>query len=251
MAFCAPRFTSAALVSVAPGWDLFESRPSTTFAGQPFTGVPLGTFDFGGTIGVKEVGNADTIVHRQSLASVDPFPNAAPPIPIELVALQLVSVNPIDLGAGLGLYYVTLQSVRGGPASTGQMTITFDNPNGGTFDSFFDVFFDIRLNDLSGPIVLSDVLSLTSNDVPWNRTPDPLAVQILGVNRYLNGADAQEDFWPVTPFTEQHPQGAAHVVQTASIPEPSSLLLVGVGSLISLGWRLRRRRPESVAAARL
>lgn len=32
---------------VLPGFDLFHTEPGTSFGGVPFTGVPLGTFDFG------------------------------------------------------------------------------------------------------------------------------------------------------------------------------------------------------------
>src|SRR3989442_924336 len=68
---------------VALGWDLLETQPGTTFGGVPFTGVPLGSFNFGGSIGVQPTGNTDTIVQRQSLAM-------GPPIPVELVALHLM-----------------------------------------------------------------------------------------------------------------------------------------------------------------
>src|SRR5438105_138265 len=49
---------------VAPGWDLFATQPGTSFMGVPFTGVPLGTFNFGGTIGTQPTGDTDTIVQR-------------------------------------------------------------------------------------------------------------------------------------------------------------------------------------------
>ena len=50
---------------VEKGWDLWETDAgSTQFNGFAFEGVPLGTFDFGGSIGVQNVENADTIVQR-------------------------------------------------------------------------------------------------------------------------------------------------------------------------------------------
>ncbi len=171
---------------VAPGWDLLDTLPGTQFMGNPFTGVDLGSFDFGAPIGVKGTGNADTIVQRLAEANTEPGPGTAG-IPIELVALQLVSVNPIDPGPGLDFYYVTLQSARGGPASTGSMAITFNDPNGGTFDSFFNVFFDFRKGALNGPIILSNNLNLTADDVPWGRIAPPGAVTIAEVNHLLKG----------------------------------------------------------------
>jgi hypothetical protein len=241
----APSDGRAGLI-VAPGWDLFASGPGTTFNGQPFTGVPLGSFDFG-VAGVHTVGNADTIVQRMSSASVPgPVPpsDAAAPIAIEMVALQLVSVNPIDLGVGLGFYYITLQSARGGPATEGEMTITFDSEDGGTFDSFFDVFFDIRFGDLNGPIVFSDNLLLTSANVAWGRIPPISVVEIDGVNRFLNGVNRDDDFWPV-PFIEQHAGGATHEVfpanVAAAVPEPSGFALVlCLGASVLFGSAIRR-----------
>src|SRR5215213_4387766 len=82
---------------VLAGFDLFTTLPGTqvNLAGaglQPFIGVPLGTFDFGS--GPVAVFNTDTIVQR--LANATPL---SPTVPIEMVALQLMSVNQFNLGA--------------------------------------------------------------------------------------------------------------------------------------------------------
>ncbi len=47
------------VLCVATGKEEYKKKISTLFEG-----VPLGAFDFGGTIGVQSVGNADTIVKR-------------------------------------------------------------------------------------------------------------------------------------------------------------------------------------------
>lgn len=228
-----------ASVTILPGFDLFETTAPTTFNGVPFVGVPLGTYDFGG--GPVATGTTDTIVERLGPA-IGPAPAT---IPIELVALQLVSASPVDMGAGLGLYYITLQSNRSGgdpppgPSSTGQMLINF-GPEGmphGTFNSFFDVWFDLRYTALNGPIVFSNNLTMTSNNVPWSHIADPNAPLINGVNNLLNTTDISNDFWPITPFTESHPSGAQHSVITPT-PEPS----IPVLSLLGLGAILFRRR---------
>lgn len=245
VAFC----LAACLFSVAragptvdPGWDLFDTRDGTSFMGVPFTGVDLGTFDFGGAIGVHTTGDADTIVQRLATASA---PSST--IPVEMVALQLMSTVPVDFGLGVGFYFITLQSARGGPATTGSLTIDFGpeppaltDPHG-TFSSFFDVFFDVRLGSLTGPIALAGNLPLTSAGTIWgHQSSDPDVVEIPGVNTLLNGSTRAADFFPLTLLTEQEDGVAVHVVGPArAVPEPGTLLLV-VGFLGWLGLARRR-----------
>lgn len=114
--------------TVNPGWDLLQTVSGTTFQGVPFFGVPLGSYDFDGTIGVQDVGNTDTIIQRLTAGTVP-----SPTISIQMNALQLETAAPTSLfGGPLGLYFITLQSVRGGSASAGNMTIDF---GAGTFNS--------------------------------------------------------------------------------------------------------------------
>ena len=230
---------------VAPGYDLFTTDPSTTFAGDPFEGVPEGFFNFGGSIGTQFVGDTDTIVHRLGPASVVP-PGMAAPIPIEMLALHLQSEVPANFGLGVGTYFVTLQSERGGPASTGDMTINFVSQSGGSFGSNIDVFFDVRLGSLSGPIAFSGDKVISSGSVLWTRVPPPGALTINGVNVNLNGSNMDLDFWPTTPFSEsnQTPPPVIHIVHNTLgpqvVPDPGSLsLLIGAG-LAAFGL-LRRR----------
>jgi hypothetical protein len=223
-----------------PGYSLLESQPGTVFAGIPFNGVPLGSFDFGS--GPTNTGGTDTLVRRLDTADAP-----SETIPIELVALQLVSAVPVDFGAGLAFHYITLQSVRGGPASTGDMTINFgpEPPTGashGTVDSFFDVFFDIRIGDLSGPIIFSDNVPFTSTGVPWSHFPPDVAVQILGVNVVLSGKDRDADFFPLGSFPVCSVNACEVVATAVAAPEPVAILLFGIGALGALLRTHRRHR---------
>jgi hypothetical protein len=215
--------TSQADPLVLAGFDLFQTQPGTQvnlnpvgLGTQPFIGVPLGTFDFG--MGPVAVFNTDTIVQR--LEDATP---SNPTIPLEVVALQLMSVNQFTLGGNTGFLFVTLQSVRGGPTSTGTMTITF-GPEGGTFDSTLNIAFDMRFGSLDGPILFSDTLVLMANDVLWSHFPPAGAVIIPGVND-LNS------LFPVGTFAEVKidQDGTKHEVATASVPEPATISLLALG----------------------
>ena len=236
-------------VTVSPGYDLLTTQPGTTFAGAAFQGVPLNTFDFGGSIGVKNVGSTDTIIQRLASAN-GPTPQE---IAIQMLALQLVSVSPINLGAGLGLYFITLQSARGGSASTGRMTINF-TPQ--TFDSFFDVFFDLRFEDLNGPIVQSTSLRLSSSGVPWSNLAPPGSLLIDGVNNLLNGSNNNNDFWPIGLIIETHPEGAQHVASSTTVPDSGStftllgLTLIGIAGFLGKFGGLKSGAKRLIGEAR-
>jgi hypothetical protein len=234
---------SRASDTVLAGYDLLETVPPTAFGGVPFVGVPLNMFDFGG--GPLFVGNTDTIVHR-----LDPASAPSTAIPIEMLALHLMSAVPADFGLGLGNYFITLQSERGGPATTGRMTIDFgpEPPPGGvhgTFDSFFDVFFDVRLGSLSGPIALSDMLTLTSAGTPWTHEPPPGAVLIDGINNMLNGTDRLNDFHILGAVQETHLTGAMHTARETieAVPEPGPIAycMTGALALICVAHRRTKR----------
>jgi hypothetical protein len=234
--------------NVAPGYDLFVTDDSSTdLLGIPLEGVPIGLFDFGGTTGVKNTDDVDTIIQRTDDASVA-GDGLTDTIDIELVALQLVSTVQFDLdGAGpapFGYYYITLQS---GQSSTGTMDIAFDNKDGGTFDSDFTVYYDLRFGGLDGTIFDSNSFAMTSSDNSWSRiAPDIGAVVIDNVNYDLKGDGTTDwDFWPGSdpldpggiPDAVSHDDATGvghHVVRT---PEPATIALLGLGYLL-----LRRRK---------
>lgn len=233
--------TSQADPLVLRGFDLFATDTSGTKVNLPgvglplFKGVPLGNFDFGA--GPVRTGNADTIVQR--LGDATP---ASPTISLEILALQFMSLDPITFGGGTNFLFITLQSVRGGPVSTGLMTINF-GPEGsphGTFDSTLDVFFDIRVGSLDGMIVFSGMKTLTAIDVPWSHFPPPDAILVPGVNFLLNGENQLNDFFPTGLVMHSNPDNSMHTVATAT-PEPTTLGLLAAG-IAGIATRVYKRR---------
>jgi hypothetical protein len=226
-----PATVRADSVTVAPGYDLFQTMTGSSFPGLgDLMGVPLGMYNFGGAIGNQNVGMTDTIIQRTQAATVTApgaiaYPVTAGAISLSVVALQLETTQMVNFGGnGLANYFVTLTPAV---ASTGTMTITFSSAAGGTFSSTLDLNLDIHKGALNGPVVdsLTNVM-LTNSGAAWGRIPPPGAEVIKGVNSMLNGKDTSQDFWPVPPVTEVHPGGGAHVVMDASTPEPSTWIML-------------------------
>lgn len=196
------------------GYDLFVTDPSGTTLGlQPvlplfhYSGVPLGQYNFE-EVGPHPTGTTDTIVRRLTTATP-----TQPVVPVELVALQLRSVEQPQ-------HYVTVQSARTpneapGLPSTGTLQILFNaDCSGGTLNSQFTVNFDVRVGGPKGQIILSGSETIVANGVPWTHVlqqaqelteegriaahmvRDELLNQINGVNRNLNGFDQSSDFHP-------------------------------------------------------
>jgi hypothetical protein len=143
---------SPAAADVPPGFDMFETDPSATVFSfrEDFT-IPANFFDqgsqpfqgdvnFGGvplrTFMGRNVGDADTVVRR--LAASTP---SQPTVPLELVALSLASMAPINVQTAQG---VQQWDVQVGPSSVqpsrGEMRIQEQGTTGGMFDSALQVF---------------------------------------------------------------------------------------------------------------
>ena len=104
-----PSVSRADDYTIHSGWDLFVTDPNvTTFMYVPFQGVPLESFNFGGTN--QNVGNTDTIMYRPTNI-VGPDGGGSTSFTANLVAWQLRTVNQTDFGglAPFGYYYLTLQ----------------------------------------------------------------------------------------------------------------------------------------------
>ncbi len=206
-------------------------------------GVQLGQFDFGE--GFQDVGTADTIVRRTTDARNPGGGSFQDTIPIELVALQLASVEPVDLTSfglsGMDTLFLTLQSDRGrhrddpvvNPLSTGQMTMDFGMRS---YESFLDVFFDIRAGSLSGPIIFSSSDTIESTPVPWSVDVPPEALLIRGVNDNFSAGVIGGSLFGF----EQRGQLLQIQAATVTIPEPSTLILSALAFVGLLTCRRRR-----------
>jgi hypothetical protein len=239
---------------IQPGFDLFQTVSPGTSAVLPgiglvnFRGVPLD----------PSLGSTDTIVQRTgSLPS-----GGTGLIPIELVALELMSTSPVNIGGSFFDLFAVIN--KGGlipglpqpdvlPPSTGTLTILSHNDvtGTGTFSSFFDVFVDIELTPVGGNprIPGSIVASMPSgNEGPlsgngiWSHTPPP---------GYPNNPSFPSgDFFPGL-IVETGPM-AMHTVRPATIPEPFSLSLLGIGAAALAAhtwWRQAIRRPVQRASS--
>ncbi|MBI2171426.1 MAG: hypothetical protein HYU30_05330 [Chloroflexi bacterium] len=180
----------AALASpVHSGYDNFQTVAPTQ---QNFSLLPIpadffdpGSEPFQGVIQFlgEPLGpdsTADTIVARQDTAKTTGRPPVTVTIPIEIVALSLVSVNPItvtypDLHTEQWDVKVTLSPTQI-PQPTGQMTVTHLDRSGGTFSSTLPVvplFTFVRPSD--GAVRELDLglehlppIEFGAQDIPWS-----------------------------------------------------------------------------------
>ena len=177
---------------VAAGQDFFETVP-TSYQDFSSTPIPRSFFDpgsdpFTGTIffqGVPTVpgSTADTVVRSLSSAKRSgPFPQTVT-IPIEIISLSLVSVNPITVtynGTNAQTWNVRV-TLSSSPQSTGSMKITANNKTGGTFDSILPVrpiFTFTRITPPSPPAVRiidfgtpgMQAINFQAHGVPWTRS---------------------------------------------------------------------------------
>lgn len=188
--------SQASTTVIRKGCDLFTTRAGTNYDFGGFAGLgllelegrPLRSFDFarcgGGLVILPET---DTIVRRLADAQA----TGPITIPIELIALQLQSVDPVDIGNGPEFIRIDLNT-----SVSGNMTINGLATEGvphGTFDSQLNFSFDVS-GTVSGFLgTITESLSQTGTN--WQHFAPPGEPLILGVNHLLNGVDELADFW--------------------------------------------------------
>ena len=220
---------------IEPGFDLFQTV-------TPGTVVDLGALGLTELEGVPiGPGNTDTIVER--LQGIDPFNvGDTATIQIELVALSLRSVAPVDIAGDLfDIFVVELPPL---PVPIGTMTVRHDVADGGTFDASLPVNALLTFTQVGNPLItfnqgFFDVF--LTLDGAWSHT-----ASLGDVHNAL--FPAGDFFAAVLPGTGGTPTIIderallnLHRV-TPSTPEPSSLMLFAAGLLAVLGYGWRRRK---------
>jgi len=207
---------------VDAGYDLLHTTTAFLVApGGPytFTGLPLGTYDFGGAIGVKSVGNADTIIQRVSPPAI-----TTPGVfDLQVDALQLFDAthNLFAVLDPLGL-------------NTGTVTVNDD----GTWVNHFTVTFNVYYGSIGGLIVMHDVSKTFDGHGWWSSTPGSGEVLIPGVNDFSDG----NNFYLVGPGLHDDGHGSYHNV--TSTPEVSTALS-GMAAAVLCGLFVLRHHPRN------
>ncbi len=233
------RPVDASTLDVAPGYDLFETDSTqTVYDGLGnLMGVPIGDYNFGGAIGLQNLGSTDTMLQR--LATATP---GDPTVNVAVAAMQLETVAPVNFGGfGVDNYFVT-QSLTN--LSSGTMTVSWDGTGlAGTFSSTLDVFYDIHKGALNGPIVYSGDALLSNASTAWSDVAPGNSTTIAGVNQFLSGTpgDPTKDFWPAAGMS-QSVIGFQQVLNPTPLPEPATVLPFGLGTIGVLAIAAKRRR---------
>ncbi len=157
--------------------DFSESPIPADFFGagsEPFDG----RIEFKGLpVGDPQLEGVDTIVKRTGNAVLN-GPGSSATVPIELVALNLVSVEPITVIIG-GIETTWDVEVRAHPGGTpiipGTMTIRQTSQHGGTFDSVLPVVPFLFFTNVQNPSLVVTIdggaqnmrFDFQSSNVPW------------------------------------------------------------------------------------
>ncbi|MBZ0172947.1 MAG: hypothetical protein K8E66_11240 [Phycisphaerales bacterium] len=219
----------AGAANVPAGDDLIETLPETWFNFGP--GIGVVNF-IGDPLDPGTLGATDTIVRRlqdtqfngQGVHAWDgpPQPGTTDTIDIELVALSLRSVAPIDIGGAMFNVDIDLDPAI---ASVGTMTLRHEwNDAGqfqGTFDSMLTIFADALFTPVGGGpgsfAVDIDNLALSSTNTLWAHHP------FFGF------------YFP--QVEESHPGVGVHT--GTIIPTQGVAVVIGVGAL-TIATRRRR-----------
>lgn len=167
--------------------DFFDPGSKAFKKTVPIIGNPISS------LGATQLnaGLADTVVRRLETAML-PSVGSSDTIPIEIVALSLVSVEPITVkySGGPSQQWNVSVILSSTPQPQGMMTIRKDTPTGGTFDATFPVLPRLiftRVGDNAQRILDAgasglDVINLRIERAPWVTDCMPGSLVLPGVS---------------------------------------------------------------------
>jgi len=234
--------------SIGPGFDLFTSKPGSlvVVGGETvqLQSLPIGTLN-----GVA-LGDTDTIVERIGSPKTI-TPGGTVTFDLQLRALSLASVNPINVLGTLFNARVISGDLIGGPTNlvqTNGISITERSTGGGgTFTSTLPVTANLIFtqvgnpsNTFTLPFPHFELVPFTGIPGLWSFTPPTPLYPVVGM--FPSGgffAATSPDGGPQEnpPLTEGFPVPPAipvviHPVNPSMIPEPSSIALLASGVLV-------------------
>ena len=233
-------FATASAEFVAIGTDFLVTRPDTEFDFGSL-GMPL-TPGFVPLLGNPAAGGSDTAISRLEPAIIDEPTVGGPAsdtIDIEIVALSLLSVDPVE-GTGMlsGSFFDVFVDLDPSTPSTGTMTINHElddrtgspidtmlgsQPKTGTWSTEFTLNLIFTLVDVNA--FLADIVI----DAP------PLVM--IGSGDWTHGPDGE---FLLGPIVEEHVGGAGtHVA--SQVPLPAAVWLGSEGLLAVIVFRRRKR----------
>lgn len=232
---------SSSAAPIDPGYDYLTTPLDTATLDLTLMGLGVIDLESRGIQGTT----TDTIVQRMG-----GLPDGGTgPIPVEIVALSLQSVSPVTIGTSFFDVFVEIDA--GGlwgldpapnptPPSTGTLTVTSHVGDGGTFDSFFDVFADIVFVEQGNP----------GNNFHQGAFPPPVHITSTGSTWTHSGAtDPSMGGFRPGPITHTGPHPQTDPAQgpfPVPIPEPSTLVL-GLIATLGVGlMAIRKRRMPRV-----
>lgn len=200
---------------VPAGYDYFVTQPGTTFY---IAGVPVSL------TGIPDLQNygADTIVERLENIDLPDTLGAQETVNTQLLELNLTGVDP-DCPATGSSCDVNIFLDPNNP-SLGDLVFTQNTsnktgpPEGGTFTSFFDVYFDISFTTTAGAALPCDQNGDTSC---------PESLVLTGSGFWTDNAGGL--FIVGDQVREQSGNGQDLHVADQITPEPGTILLFGTG----------------------
>jgi hypothetical protein len=216
--FILPCRPTCAQPVVVAGSDYFQTVFVTDF---DFTGIPTVFF----TLGI-----AYTVVPWNEDADLS---TGSDTIDIELVSLSPGSAEPVFV-ASFSFFNAFVRPILADlTKNQGQLTIVGDS-TGGTFDSFFDLFVDLTIDDglgFSAMVTLDLVNQSTPEPQTWSPVPLSLAFLVEGLvddltaNFHIDLDVDELDFFPVAifgtdafgPLVEEHPFAGQHGALLAAV----------------------------------